>query len=252
MRVIAYSWNAGEETGHSHAVSMPFFPAIPKTISAIVPALNESLAIGETLRRLSGIPEICEVIVADGGSRDGTQEIARSHGCNVIESPRGRGRQMRAGALLARGDVVLLCHADTWLPAEAGREALACFDEAGVVAGGFWKEFRDPTWIMRGQRLKAWVRLRLGRRIMGDQAMFLPRTVLEQIGSVPDVPLMEEFIMCRALAKLGKLRLANATVTTSGRRFREKGALRTYALMWSVMLRYHLGATPEELVRRYR
>ncbi|MES2709396.1 MAG: TIGR04283 family arsenosugar biosynthesis glycosyltransferase [Verrucomicrobiota bacterium] len=230
-------------------VSAPFHL---KTVSAIVPVLNEVLNLGPTLLRLRAIPEIQQIIVADGGSTDGTRALAESLGCGVMETPRGRGRQMRAGAERATGDVVLLCHADTWLPPEAGREMLACLADESVAAGGFWKEFRDPALLMRGQKLKAWLRLRLGRRIMGDQAMFLRRETLERIGGVPDVPLMEEFILCRELAKLGRLKLAGATVTTSGRRFQQHGALRTYALMWSVMLRYHLGATPEELARRYR
>jgi hypothetical protein len=81
--------------------------------------------------------------------------------------------------------------------------------------------------------------------------MFIRRNVLEAIGGVPDVPLMEEFVLCRALWKVGRLKIANATVTTSARRFKRRGVLRTYALMWSVMIRYYLGATPKELSERY-
>ncbi len=231
---------------------MPSPNSAPRSVSVIVPAVNEAEALPETLRRLKAIPEICEIILADGGSTDGTQEIAAAVGAQVIQTSRGRGRQMRAGAAAARGDVVLLCHADTWLPLEAGRAALACLERPGIVAGGFWKEFLNPTWIMRNQRTKAWLRLRLGGRVMGDQAMFIRREVLEQVGGVPDVPLMEEFELCRALRKVGRLALADATVITSGRRFHQNGALKTYALMWSIMLRYHLGATPEELVKKYR
>jgi rSAM/selenodomain-associated transferase 2 len=222
------------------------------TISVVIPTLNEAGALGETLCRLRALPEVCEIIVADGGSDDATALAAAEYGCLFIAAPRGRGRQMRRGAACARGDVVMFVHADTWLPAEAGRAALACFDSRRIVGGGFWKEFRDPLPLMGGQRLKAWVRLAVGRRIMGDQAMFIRREVLEAIGGVPDVPLMEEFELCRALRQRGRLRLADATVTTSARRFHQRGVLRTYALMWSIMLRYYLGATPEELAERYR
>lgn len=224
----------------------------PKTISAIIPTVNEVAILRETVRRLRLVPEICEIIVSDGGSSDGTAALAAEMGCKVISAPLGRGRQMRRGAELAGGDVVMLVHADTWLPAEAGRAALAIFREEGVVAGGFWKEFRDPPILMRGCLIKNWLRFRVAGRILGDQAMFIRREVLERIGGVPDVALMEEFILCRALWKAGSLKLAKATVTTSARRFRQRGVLRTYALMWSVMLRYELGETPEQLSRRYR
>jgi rSAM/selenodomain-associated transferase 2 len=225
---------------------------IPRTISAVIPTLNEAHSLAGTVTRLNAIPEICEIIVADGGSNDGTEKVAAELGCRVISAPRGRGRQMRQGAAPAGGDVVMLVHADTWLPPNAGAAALEVFRERDVVAGGFWKEFRDAPLLVRGCRFKNWLRFELGRRIMGDQAMFIRRDVLEKIGGVPDVVLMEEFELCRSLWKVGRMKLASATVTTSARRFQKRGVLRTYALMWSVMIRYHLGATPDELAKRYR
>jgi rSAM/selenodomain-associated transferase 2 len=223
----------------------------PATLSAVVPTLNEAEALPETLRRLRSIPEVREILISDGGSSDDTEKITAEFACAFISAPRGRGRQMRHAAAMAKGDVVLLVHADTWLPEDAGKAALACFSSSKVVGGGFWKEFRGGSLIMRGQRPKAWIRLVLGKRIMGDQAMFIRRDVLESIGGVPDVPLMEDFELSRSVRKFGHLVLADATVTTSARRFQKRGVLRTYALMWSIVLRYYLGATPEELARRY-
>ena len=158
---------------------------------------------------------------------------------------------MRLGAAGATGDVVLLLHADTWLPPHAGRAALDCLQRPGVVAGGFWKSFRDAPWLMRGSRLRCGIRLWLSGRVLGDQAMFVRRDVLERIGGVPDVPLMEEFELCRRLRQIGRLALADATVTTSPRRFLERGIIRTYMRMWHVTLRSWLGTPPEELRRIY-
>lgn len=223
----------------------------PSTISLVIPALNEAEELPETLRRARAIPEVCEIIAVDGGSSDNTRELAAASGCTVLTAPAGRGGQLRLGASRARGDIVLLLHADTWLPSGAGQAALECCRRPGVVGGGFWKVFREPSWVMRGARARCWVRLRMGRRILGDQAMFIPREILERIGGVPDVPLMEDIELCRRLRPLGRLLLANATVVTSARRFRERGVLRTYWRMWTVTLRYRLGATPEELRRLY-
>ena len=81
--------------------------------------------------------------------------------------------------------------------------------------------------------------------------MFVRREVLEKIGGVPEMPLMEEFELCRKLRVVGRLALACATVTTSNRRFTRLGPLRTYARMWRVTLQYHLGTSPQELARIY-
>ena len=222
-----------------------------QTISVIIPTLNEAESLPETVRRAQVNPEVCDIIVVDGGSQDNTKDVAERLGCRVLESPPGRGGQMRLGAAQARGDVVLLLHADTWLPPDAGRAALDCLRDPSVVAGGFWKTFRNPSWLMRGSRFRCGLRLWFGRRILGDQGMFIRRDVLERIGGVPDMPLMEELELCRRLRKAGRLALADATVSTSARRFEKLGVIRTYLRMWSVMIRYRLGASPEELRSLY-
>ena len=158
---------------------------------------------------------------------------------------------MRLGAAQARGGVVLLLHADTWVPRDAGRAALKCLSDQAVVAGGFWKTFRDGSWLMLGSRFRCGPRLWLGNRILGDQAMFVRRDALEKIGGVPNMPLMEDVELCRRLRKAGRLVLANATVTTSARRFAKLGVIRTYVRMWMVMMRYRLGASPEKLRNLY-
>jgi rSAM/selenodomain-associated transferase 2 len=222
-----------------------------QTISVVIPTLNEAESLPETVCRARANPEVCEIIVVDGGSQDNTRDVAEKLGCRVLASPPGRGGQMRLGAAQARGDVVLLLHADTWLPPDAGRAALECLRDPAVVAGGFWKTFRNPSWLMMGSRFRCGLRLWFGRRILGDQGMFIRREVLERIGGVPDMPLMEELELCRRLRKAGRLVLADATVTTSARRFEKLGVVRTYLRMWLVMIRYRMGASPEELRSLY-
>jgi len=222
-----------------------------RSISVIIPTLNEAEELAETIARVRACPEVVQIVVVDGGSRDNTLQIARLSGSTVLSATQGRGRQMRLGAAQAVGDVVLLLHADTWLPPHAGRAILDCLQNPEVVAGGFWKTFRDGTWLMRGSRLRCGIRLWLAGRIMGDQAIFVRRHVLEEIGGVPDVPLMEEFELCRRLRRAGRLALAEGTVTTSARRFRQRGIVRTYWRMWNVTLRYWLGASPQELRKLY-
>jgi rSAM/selenodomain-associated transferase 2 len=224
---------------------------MPRTISVVIPTLNEAASLKEVLERVRRLPEVCEIIISDGGSRDETREIASEAGCKVLRGAAGRGGQMRRGAIEAKGDVVLLLHADTWLPPEAGRAVFNCLRDASVSGGGFWKVFRERNPLLLGSRFKCAIRLYIGRRLMGDQAMFARREVLEEIGGVPDMPLMEEFELCRRLRKVGRLALADATVTTSARRFAKLGVARTYLRMWRVTLSYWLGMKPQELRRIY-
>lgn len=222
-----------------------------RTISVVIPALNEAAALPETVKHLRAIPEIEEIILVDGGSTDATRAVAAELGCHVVASPPGRGGQMRRGATQARGDVVMLVHADTWLPPNAGEATLRSLRDATLAGGGFWKIFRDPSWLMLGSRWRCATRLHVAGRIAGDQVMFMRRAVLEEVGGIPDMPLMEEFELCRRLRGAGRLALAEATVTTSARRFARLGPLRTYARMWRVAMLYRLGVPPQELQRIY-
>jgi rSAM/selenodomain-associated transferase 2 len=192
-----------------------------------------------------------EFIVVDGGSIDDTREIAEKLGCRVLTERPGRGGQLRAGAAAAKGDVVLLLHADTLLPPHAGDAILHCLRDRAVVAGGFWKVFQKPSLLMRGSKLRCGIRLVVGRRILGDQALFMRREALAMIGGVPAVELMEDFELCQRLRRVGRLALADATVVTSGRRFRKFGVVRTYFRMWWVTTLYRFGVPPRHLRKIY-
>ncbi|MBG86608.1 MAG: glycosyltransferase [Verrucomicrobiales bacterium] len=222
------------------------------TISILIPTLNEETSLPETLARAQAIPEVSEIILGDGGSTDGTCDIARDAGARVVQSPCGRGTQLRAAADVATGNVVLLLHADTWLPPHAGVAAIELLGRPNMIAGAFWRRFTEGApLLMRGARLKSWLLLHSLGYVYGDQAIFLTRTTLERIGGVPDVPLMEDVILCERLREKGRIGLANASATTSWRKFEKLGVLNTYLLMARVLSAYRRGVPPEKLRELY-
>lgn len=225
-------------------------------LSVIIPALNEAACLPETLGRLRLDPDISEIVVADGSSSDGTASIAAEGGAVVVSSVRGRGEQCRAGSERATGDVLLFLHADTWLPQRAGLAVLKALEtaESGsrrIVAGAFSKRFYDAPWYMRGARSRSRLWFALTHRPFADQGIFVRADSLESIGGFPAQPLMEEFELVRRLQRVGRVVLLPETVTASARRFRQRGVLRTYFKMADVLARHALGASPEELRRRY-
>jgi len=224
-------------------------------LSVVIPTLNEAAVLAETLRHVRAVPEVVQVIVADGGSTDGTRQIAEVADAIWVGAPRGRGSQCRAGAEQATGTAIVFVHADTWLPSDAGaaisRALSADMGPGRVVAGGFRKRFHDAPLSMRGARFRSWLWFRLSGRLFGDQAIFVRRESLEAIGGFPDSPLMEEFELVRRLERLGRIVLLDSCVTASARRFRKHGVLATYLRMAEVLWGHSRGVPADELRRRY-
>lgn len=220
-------------------------------LSIVVPTLDEAASIEATLAAAKPAREKgAEVIVADGGSGDGTRSLAASLADRVIEAPRGRAAQMNAGARAASGDVLLFLHADTLLPPEAHDELAAC-----LIAGREWGRFdvsiagSDPLLSVVAMLMNA--RSRWSGVATGDQAMFATRAAFEAVGGFPQIPLMEDVALSKALRERSRPACLASRVVTSGRRWERGGTLRTIVLMWRLRLAYALGADPHRLARRY-
>jgi len=188
----------------------------------------------------------------DGGSTDATAAIAaRSRQVRLLASPRGRARQMNAGARAAGGDVLLFLHADTLLPDGALAAVEAAVGDPGVIAGRFDVRFDNPRPVFR---MIAWFmnqRSRWSGISTGDQAIFVCREPFEALGGYPDMPLMEDVELCRRLKRRGHMAALRLTVTTSARKWEREGAVRTILLMWALRLLYVLGVPPARLHRWY-
>jgi rSAM/selenodomain-associated transferase 2 len=220
-----------------------------RTISVIIPTLNEAGAIAATL---ASAGEADEVIVVDGGSEDATQDIVRNSGQRLVQGPRGRGLQLNAGAAVARGDILLFLHADTELP--AGFRALvdAAMSRAGADWGRFDLRFDDGGPLLRLIAHLISIRSRISRVATGDQAIFVSRRLFLSLGGFHEAQLFEDVELCRRLKGTARMAVPAARVTTSARRWRDGGTIRVSCLMWALKLAYLCGVPAERLAAFYR
>jgi rSAM/selenodomain-associated transferase 2/rSAM/selenodomain-associated transferase 1 len=226
-------------------------PHAAQNISIVIPALNEAATIARTVSNLTGEDHL-EVIVVDGGSTDGTAELARSRGVKVVHSKPGKAVQMNAGASAAVGDILLFLHADTLLPGGFGDQIVSALNQKGVAAGAFRLSIDSNAVGLRIIEHVANWRSRLLRLPYGDQALFMKKSLFEKIGGFPDLPIMEDFILVRRLKRKGKIVIVPAAVVTSPRRWLHFGILKTWLINQMIVIAYYLGATPQQLTRFYR
>jgi rSAM/selenodomain-associated transferase 2 len=221
------------------------------SLSVIVPALNEAGHIRQTLSDLAPARrQGHEVIMVDGGSTDATISEAGDLADQVIEAARGRASQMNAGARAAHGDLLWFLHADTRVPPQAF-DALLVAADTGARWGRFDVRLSGRQWLLRiVERSMNW-RSCITGIATGDQGIFVTRKAFEQVGRYPDIPLMEDIALSKALKRIARPACVGVRLVTSSRRWEEKGVLRTVALMWRLRLAYATGTSPAQLVRRY-
>lgn len=224
----------------------------------VIPALNEAGTIGELVKAV--LPGAAACIVVDAGSRDATATVAREAGAIVLSSPRGRAKQMNAGAAKAFAsvsgfDALLFLHADTGLPHDWSQSIEKC-------PSGRWARFevelsskRLTGWRLGLLHLIGWFmneRSAITGICTGDQGLLVPVDLWRQVDGYADIPLMEDIDLSGRLKRVGGVpyRLS-ARLEVSPRRWEEQGVLKTMLLMWSYRLRWFFGASAQSLHARY-
>lgn len=245
-----------------------------RIISIIIPVLNEedalrqhlpllqaarvfvgagpaSVALPQNPRGQGPLPQRHEVIVVDGGSRDGSRQACAGLVDCFVDSPPGRARQMNAGAAVATGDILLFLHIDTVLPADGLALILTQFERLSVLWGRFDVRLSGTHPAFRCIAFMMNLRSRVSGVATGDQAIFVRRAVFERVGGYADMPLLEDVALCKALGRLAPPVCLRAKVVTSSRRWEQHGVARTVTLMWWLRLLYVLRVPPATLHAMY-
>ena len=222
-------------------------------ISVVIPTLNEADNVERAIR---SVVFADEVVVSDGGSTDNTTEVARELGATVVSAARGRGHQLRAGASVSSGDLLVFLHADGWLGAAVGEELMAYattrLTSPGAMFGCFRQSIDESGVQFRLLEVGNALRVRWLGVPYGDQAIFVDRKSYERAGGFDEVPLMEDVMLCRRLRRLLRPVLLRGPVHVSARRWKADGVIGRTLRNWKVLAGYACGVSPVELVKWYR
>jgi rSAM/selenodomain-associated transferase 2 len=218
-------------------------------VSVIIPTLQEASCLAETIHGLRGQRPL-EIIVADGGSTDGTLAAA-AEADRFVTAPRGRASQMNAGAAAARGDVLLFLHADCTLEAGALEQAEQVLQRRGVAAGCFTMRVQASGRLYRWIEFVADARARLTGITYGDQGLYLRREIFEELGGFPPVRFLEDVALSWRLCRHGRIAVAPACIGVSARRWKQVGIVRQTLRNWTLLGLAAAGVHPDWLARFY-
>src|SRR5205807_5086837 len=219
-------------------------------ISFIVPVFNEAPLIRRFLAQLGERAPGAEIIVADGGSTDGTADLAPGFCDRLVESQRDRARQMNAGANAARGDILWFVHADVELPSQSLDEIMRIMEDSNVV-GGYFRIRLPGALIYRLTDNLAHYAGMLLRMRCGDHGIFCRRTAFVDVGGFPEVPLMEDVEFFRRLRRCGRMVCSDKRIVISPRRYEAIGRARLTLAYGLIATLYTLGVPLSVLARIY-
>ena len=220
------------------------------TVSVVVPCLNEAFDISKAIGTLERLHAPHEIIVVDGGSEDGTADLAaRYRTVQLVRCQRGRGRQMNAGARRATGDVMLFLHADARLPAEGLPMIRRSLTLPTVAGGCFTLQFDRNHLLLKV--FAACSRINHPLFTYGDQGFFVRRDVFERLGGFAEMEFLEDVEFQDRLRRVGRFVKLPAPVTTSARRFLAGGVLRQQLRNAAIVAAYRLGVPAETLKKCY-
>ena len=231
-------------------LELPEGQRLTTAISVIIPALNESRTIARVIEAAKHSNPY-EIIVVDGGSTDGTPDIAEALGANVISANRGRARQLNAGAAQATGNALLFLHADTILPDRYDEHVRTILAQADTACGAFELKIDSHSKAFRLLELLVSFRSCVMCMPYGDQALFVRKDTFQSVNGFKDMRLMEDYDFVKRIRRQGSVVIADAAVNTSARRWEKLGILRTTMINQYMIAAYTCGVSPDRLAEIY-
>jgi rSAM/selenodomain-associated transferase 2 len=222
--------------------------------SIIIPALHEKNQINEVIENVCHQDSggCCQIIVIDGDPAGSTISAIENNGIIRKTAPRGRGKQMNAGAAVAKGEILIFLHADTRLPDNALEKISQVLRDERYVGGAFDLKIDSDRLFLKYISARASLRSRLNRIPYGDQAIFIRKDYFDQIGRFRDIPLMEDVDLMRRIKKdRKKIYILSDKVLTSARRWERDGALYTTLRNQMFIALFYLGVNPCRLAKYY-
>lgn len=218
-------------------------------VSVIIPTINEAACIAATIRSLRA-QESVEIIVVDGGSRDGTLEAAAGAD-RVLSAVAGRASQMNTGADHARGDIFLFLHADCGLETGWLRAVERCLKSSSTIAGCFTMRTLADGILYRCIDFCASARVRLTGIAYGDQGLFVRRKDFFRLGGFPRLRFMEDVFFSRTLRRHGQVKVIRPRIFVSPRRWQQAGLVRQTLRNWRLTTLASIGVHPDRLAQCY-
>ncbi len=221
------------------------------SFSIIIPTINEASQIQAVLEPLQSLRQQGhEIILVDGGSEDDTVVKAKNFVDKIVVAKKGRALQQNSGAERAIGNYLLFLHADTYLPEDA-LASIAKIEQEQVEWGRFDVKFDAKQKIFSVIAFFMNWRSRLTSVATGDQAIFVRVDVFKKIMGFPGIALMEDIAISKCLRQYSAAYCIKSKVTSSARRWKKKGIVKTILLMWWLRWCYFLGVSPDKIKEMY-
>lgn len=222
--------------------------------SIVIPVLNETEQINPHIEHIrnQNFGHLFEIIVVDGDRQGSTVKVIEDKDVTTVTVEKGRGRQMNAGAAIARGEILIFLHADTKLPDMALEKISRVLEDEKYVAGAFDLRIDSDRFALKYISARASFRSRSTRIPYGDQAIFIRKKYFDKIGRFKDIPLMEDVDLMRRIKTDGKkICILPDKVTTSARRWERNGVFRTTLKNKILIILFYLGVKPDILAKYY-